>query len=181
MSNSNNTPELHAVVAIDEQGAIGRDGGLLCHLSADLRHFKAVTMGHSIIMGRRTFESFPKGALPGRQNIVVTRNPGYAPAGADVAHSIEQALALVRMPQPAMVIGGGEIYAALFPLVTTLHLTRIHATFPGADTYFPAIDPAQWREAGDAERHEPDDRNPHPYTFVTLVRDSHQQSPVTSQ
>lgn len=85
--------ELCAIVVIDERGAIGNKGGLLCHLPADLKHFKTITMGHSIVMGRHTLESFPKGPLPGRQNIVISRNPDYAPPGVTMAHSIPGATA----------------------------------------------------------------------------------------
>jgi dihydrofolate reductase len=127
---------LSAIVAIDAHGAIGRNGQLLCHLPADLKHFKAITTGHSIIMGRKTFESFPRGPLPGRQNIVVTRNAHYRPQGVTVAHSIDQAIALVEMPGEAFIIGGGTLYKATIGLVSTLHLTRIEAAFAEADTFF---------------------------------------------
>ncbi len=112
--------KLSAIVAIDAHGAIGRNGQLLCHLPADLKHFKAITTGHSIIMGRKTFESFPRGPLPGRQNIVVTRNAHYRPQGVTVAHSIDQAIALVEMPGEAFIIGGGTLYQATIGLVSTL-------------------------------------------------------------
>ena len=97
---------LAAIVVVAEDGAIGRDGGLLCHLPADLRHFKDLTMGHSIVMGRRTFESFPKGALPGRQNIVITRNKHYHPQGVTVVNSVDEALQAVEMPGDVFIIGG---------------------------------------------------------------------------
>ena len=160
---------LSAIGAIDAHGAIGRNGQLLCHLPADLKHFKAITTGHSIIMGRKTFESFPRGPLPGRQNIVVTRNAHYRPQGVTVAHSIDQAIALVEMPGEAFIIGGGTLYQATIGLVSTLHLTRIEAAFAEADTFFPHIDAAQWAVASE-EHHEADERNPYPYTFVTLCR-----------
>ena len=161
--------KLAAIVVVAEDGAIGRDGGLLCHLPADLRHFKELTMGHSIVMGRRTFESFPKGALPGRQNIVITRNKHYHPQGVTVVHSIDEALQAVEMPGEVFIIGGAQIYAATFDQVQTLHLTRLHATFEAADAFFPDIDPTQWEEL-DCEQHEPDERNPYAYDFVTLRR-----------
>ena len=97
---------LSAIVAIDRNGAIGKQGQLLCHMPADMRHFKEITMGHSIIMGRKTFESFPKGALPGRQNIVITRNRNYAPEGVTVAHSVDEALSVATMPGDMFIIGG---------------------------------------------------------------------------
>lgn len=161
--------ELCAIVVIDDNGAIGNKGGLLCHLPADLKHFKNITMGHSIVMGRHTLESFPKGPLPGRQNIVISRNPEYAPEGVTMAHSIPEALALAAMPGEVFVIGGAQVYAATFDLVDTLFLTRIHHAFDEADAHFPTIDPNEWTEVA-REEHEADERNHYPYTFVTLRR-----------
>ena len=134
---------LHLIVAIDRDGAIGRKGDLLYHISADLKQFKARTMGNTIIMGRRTFESLPKGALPGRRNIVVTRNKAYSAPGAEVAHSLPEALALAAtnpMGEP-YIIGGAEIYRQALPLADVLHLTLIDASTPDADTFFPDFDP----------------------------------------
>ncbi len=162
--------KLSAIVAIARDGAIGAKGGLLCYMSADLKHFKAVTMGHTIVMGRKTFESFPKGPLPGRQNVVVTRNPGYvAPEGVTVVHSIAAALEAATMPGEVYIIGGAQIYNAAMPMVSTLHITRIDAEFPEADTYFPEIEPREWSQAA-CESHDPDERNPYSYSFVTLHR-----------
>lgn len=163
------TAQLSAIVVVAQDGAIGRDGGLLCHLPADLKHFKNLTMGHSIVMGRRTFESFPKGALPGRQNIVITRNRNYHPDGVTVVHSIDKALQAAMRPGDIFIIGGAQIYAETFDMVQTLHLTRLHATFDEADAFFPTIDPDEWQEL-DCERHEADERNPYDYDFVTLKR-----------
>lgn len=160
---------LSAIVAIARDGAIGKNGDLLWHLSADLKHFKAITMGHSIVMGRKTFESFPKGALPGRQNIVVTRNADYHPENVTIAHSIDDAIAKAEMPGEVMIIGGAQIYAATIGMVDTIYLTRVDAEFPDADTFFPTLNPDEW-EQSDVERHEADDRNPLPYTFLTLSR-----------
>ena len=139
--------QISAIVAIARDGAIGKNGDLLWHLSADMKHFKSITMGHSIVMGRTTFESFPKGALPGRQNIVVTRNADYHPENVTIA----------------------QIYAATIDMVSTIYLTRVDAEFPDADTFFPTINPDEWEECG-VEHHEADDRNPLPYTFLTLKR-----------
>ena len=161
--------KLSAIVAIDRNGAIGRQGQLLCHLPADMRHFKETTMGHSIVMGRKTFESFPKGALPGRQNIVITRKRDYCPEGVTVVHSIDEALAAATMPGEVFVVGGAEIYNATFPVVTTIHLTVIEHEFKDADAYFPRIDLRSWTIVS-REEHPADDRNPHPFTFMTLRR-----------
>lgn len=160
---------LSAIVAIDRNGAIGKQGQLLCHMPADMRHFKEITMGHSIIMGRKTFESFPKGALPGRQNIVITRNRNYAPEGVTVAHSIDEALAVSTMPGDIFIIGGEQIYNATFPLLTTIHLTVIDHKFKDVDAHFPRIDMRSWIIISQ-EEHPAEERNPYPFTFMTLRR-----------
>lgn len=160
---------LSSIVAIDRNGAIGKQGQLLCHLPADMRHFKETTMGHSIIMGRKTFESFPKGALPGRQNIVITRNRDYTAEGATVVHSVDEALAAVTMDGEIFIIGGEQIYHATFPLVSTIHLTVIDHKFKDVDAYFPRIDMRSWAIT-EQEEHPADDRNPYPFTFMTLKR-----------
>ncbi|MGM9802655.1 MAG: dihydrofolate reductase [Muribaculaceae bacterium] len=160
---------LSAIVVIAQNGAIGKNNDLLCHLPADLKHFKAITMGHTIIMGRRTFESLPKGALPGRENIVVTRNANYEAAGAVVCHSVDEALARASMPGERFVIGGAQLYAATMPLVNRLYLTQLHASFEDADAFFPEIDMQQWQELERSD-HERDDRNPYDYSFVVLQR-----------
>ena len=128
--------EISIIVAVAARGAIGRQGGLLCHLPADLRRFKSLTTGHSVVMGRRTFESLPHGPLPGRQNIVVTHNRHYHPQGVTVAHDVQQAIELATMPGEVFIIGGAQIYQAALPLAHTLHLTEIHAHFADADTFF---------------------------------------------
>ena len=160
---------LSAIVAIDRNGAIGKRGQLLCHMPADMRHFKETTMGHSIIMGRKTFESFPKGALPGRQNIVITRNRDYAPDGVTVVHSVDEALAAATIPGEVFIIGGEQIYNATFPLVGTIHLTVIDHKFNDVDAFFPRIDMRSWTIT-EQEPHPADDRNPYPFTFMTLKR-----------
>ena len=134
---------LHLIVAIDRDGAIGRKGDLLYHISADLKLFKARTMGNTIIMGRKTFESLPKGALPGRRNIVVTRNKGYEARGAEVVHSLDEALALAAINPVGepYIIGGAEIYRQALPLADVLHLTLIDESTADADTFFPDFDP----------------------------------------
>lgn len=137
-------------VAIAENGVIGRDGGLPWRLSTDLKRFKADTMGKPIVMGRRTWESFPRKPLPGRQNIVVTRDRSYAAEGADVVHSLEDAFALARARHGAManaeevcVIGGAEIFARALPLADRLHITHVLAAVEG-DVFFPAIEADNW-------------------------------------
>lgn len=159
---------IEAIVAVDENGAIGRQGGLLCHLPADMRHFKEVTMGHSIIMGRKTFESFPRRPLPGRQNIVITRNADWQHEGVTVAHSLDEAIAAAQT-DTAFIIGGEQIYRQAMPLINVLHLTVIHARWATADTFFPPIDMSRWQEVG-REHHTSDHRNAYEFDFITLKR-----------
>ncbi|MCM1006257.1 MAG: dihydrofolate reductase [Prevotella sp.] len=132
---------LNLIVAMSSDRAIGRNGDLIWHLRDDLRRFKALTMGHPVIMGRKTWESLPKGALPGRLNIVVSRNPEYQAPGATLCNSLEQAVALAQSADSdPFIIGGGHIYADTLPLASKLHITHIDAAFPDADTFFPKID-----------------------------------------
>ena len=157
------SPRITLVAAVARNGVIGADGGMPWHLPADLRHFKAVTMGHPMVMGRRTFDSIGR-ALPGRRTIVVTRDRGWSAPGVDVAHSLEDALAAAAdgdPAQPVMVVGGGEIYRQAMPLADRLEITHVDTDASG-DTTFPDIDPAGWRE----ESREPGDG----YAFVSYVR-----------
>ena len=159
------TPEIVIVVARADNGVIGKDGRLPWHLPADLKHFKAVTMGAPMVMGRRTFDSLP-GLLPGRRHIVITRDSDWKSEGAEVAHSPEGALALAAVER-VCVIGGAEIIAAFLPQARIIELTEIHCDADG-DTYLPAPDPAMWREIS-RERHEAQDDRP-AYSFVRLER-----------
>jgi dihydrofolate reductase len=142
-------PRIYLVAAVASNGIIGSNGRLPWHFPEELKHFKEVTLGHPVIMGRRTWESL-KGALPGRKNIVVTRTPGYQASGASVAASLQAALALCAGAPKAMVIGGNQLFAESLPLAAGLELTEIHKDYPG-DTWFPAFDRAQWQE----QRREP--------------------------
>ena len=129
---------MNLIVAIDRKGAIGRRGELLYHISADLRRFKALTTGHTVVMGRKTFESLPKGALPNRRNIVVSRQTGFSAPGIEVAHSLESALGMADSSD-IYIIGGAEIYRQALPMADRLLLTVIDAETPDADTFFPAM------------------------------------------
>ena len=160
---------LSAIVAVDENGAIGKNGDLLCYLPADLKHFKSITMGYTIIMGRRTWESLPKGALPDRKNVVITRSIDFIAPGAEVYHSLEEALQETEQDEKRFIIGGGMLYNEAFAITDTLYLTRIHASFPDADTFFPLFEPSQWQEMS-SEYHEADERNAYPYSFIELRR-----------
>jgi dihydrofolate reductase len=160
-------PVLTLIAAVARNGVIGVDNRLPWHLPADLKHFKQLTTGHTVIMGRKTWESLPAKfrPLPGRHNIVVTRNGEYRAEGATVATSLPAAVAAAQSSE-AFVIGGAELYAAALALADCLQLTEIAADFDG-DTHFPAIDPAQWREAA---RETGQDEAGLGYAFVTYRR-----------
>jgi dihydrofolate reductase len=153
------------IVAIAENYAIGKKGDLLCHLPNDLKHFKQVTSGKTVLMGERTFFSLPRHPLPNRRNIVITDQAGKTFEGAEAAYSIPEALALVRPDEEAFVIGGGMIYRQMMPLCDKLYITHIHHSWEDADTFFPVIDPQVWQQTA-AERHEADETNPYAYTFA---------------
>jgi dihydrofolate reductase len=143
-------PRIYLVAAVASNGIIGANGGLPWRLPEDLAHFKRLTLGHPVIMGRRTWESL-KGPLPGRDNIVVTRTPGYEAAGAAVASSLEAALALCWGEPVAFVIGGSRLFAESLPLAAGLVMTEIERDFEG-DTRFPDYDRSRWKET-QRERH----------------------------
>jgi dihydrofolate reductase len=150
------------VVVIDEKNGIGKNGGLLCHLPNDLKHFKKITTGHTIIMGRKTYESLPNGSLPDRINIVVTSGDVNNFPGCIVVRSIEEALSVSKSHEKVFIIGGGELYRTTFHLADKLYLTRIHNTFNDADTFFPNIDFKDW-ELIEEERHMADDKHLYHY------------------
>ncbi|GGF23536.1 dihydrofolate reductase [Hymenobacter cavernae] len=156
------------VVAVAENGVIGRDNQLIWHLPADLRHFKELTLGHPIIMGRRTFESIGR-PLPKRTNIVVTRHLGWQAEGCIAAYSVPTALELAQQTdEQVFVIGGAEIYRQALSAADTIYLTEVHHSFEG-DAVFPEINHSEWRETT-RERHEPDEKHAYAYSFVTLQR-----------
>lgn len=164
-----NLPSPVIIVACTRDFAIGRGGDLLFHISDDLKRFKSLTMGHPIIMGRKTFESFPKGALPGRRNIVVTRNSDYAAPGIETAKSLEEALAMSGdASSECFVIGGGEIYAQALPLASRIELTLIDATVEDADTYFPKLTSEEWGMPASADFDRIDPKTETRYCFLTL-------------
>jgi dihydrofolate reductase len=137
-------PQIYLVAAVASNGIIGSNGRLPWHFPEELKHFKEVTLGHPVIMGRRTWESL-KGPLAGRKNIVVTRTPGYRAPGATVAASLQAALALCADAPKAMVIGGSQLFVESLPIAAGLELTEIHKDYPG-DTWFPQYDRSNWRE-----------------------------------
>lgn len=157
------------LVAVAERGVIGRDGGLPWRLPADLRFFKRVTMGHHVIMGRRTWESIGR-PLPGRTMVVLSRDPALVVPGASVVHELADALALARAAgdTEAFVIGGAEVYARALPLADRLYLTRVHADVEG-DVCFPVYDPQEWVEVA-REEHAADEHHAHAFALCTLDR-----------
>jgi dihydrofolate reductase len=138
-------PRVYVVAAVAANGIIGANGKLPWHLPEDLKHFKRLTLGHPIIMGRRTWESLP-GALPGRENIVVSRNAGFEAPGAAIAASLDAAIAFCAGEKVAFVIGGTSLFAEALPIASGLVMTEIQRDYDG-DTWFPAYDRSQWREA----------------------------------
>ena len=155
------------VVAIAENNAIGKDNQLLWHLPADLKHFKQITTGHTIIMGRKTYDSIGK-PLPNRRNIVITRNKDLQIPGVEVTTNIEEALALCAATEEVFIIGGAEIYKSTMYITDRIYLTRVHQPYE-ADAFFHEIDFNLWNET-DVEKHLPDEKNHVAYTFSTLLR-----------
>ena len=166
---NNNSIEIGLIVALDENNGIGRGGDLLCHLPNDLKHFKRVTSGHTVIMGRRTYESLPKGALPNRINVVITSDAADNYPGCIVVRSVEEALTHCKEGEKIFIIGGGQLYRATLGLANRLYLTRIHHTFSNTDTFFPEIDFDEWTLT-EKEMHEADDKHRYPYTFLTYSK-----------
>ncbi len=154
------------VVAISQNHAIGKDNKLLWYLPKDLKHFKEITTGHTVIMGRKTYESVGK-PLPNRRNIIITRQ-AITIEGCEVVDSVETALALCRDEAEVFIVGGAEIYRQALHLTDRIYLTLIHENFEG-DTYFPEIKPDLWKET-ERQDYEPDEKNLLPYSFITYER-----------
>jgi len=156
------------VVAVADGDAIGRANGLPWRLSADLKRFKSLTMGKTLLMGRKTYESIGR-ALPGRTSVVLTRSPAFAAADCVIAGSLEEARRAASGTAPLMVIGGADIYSQCLPFADRIHLTRVHASVRDADTFFAGWHGEEWRESW-REDHVADEKNEFPYSFVTLER-----------
>ena len=161
--------KLSLVAALGKNNEIGKDNELLCRLPADLKRFKAITAGHTVVMGRKTFESLPKGPLPNRRNMVISRNRHLAIEGAEVYSSLDHALLKSVSETEVFVAGGAQIYAQALPVADKLYITRIHAAFPDADAFFPPVDWSDWREI-DRETFPADEKNPYPFTFLEYER-----------
>lgn len=157
--------ETAIIVAIANDYAIGMDNKLLCHLPADLKHFKELTSGHTVVMGRNTFFSLPKGALPNRRNIVLSPDDETFPA-CETAHSFPEIIELCQKDEKVFFIGGAMVYSQALEWVDSLYITWIHASFE-ADAFFPEISQDVWEEA---EREDHFDVEPYPYSFVHYVR-----------
>lgn len=160
------SPQAVALVAMADNGVIGRDNRLPWHLPNDLKRFKAITMGHSLLMGRRTFDSIGK-ALPGRRNLVLTRNAGWQAPGCEAVRSIDEALARAG-DATLFVIGGAEVFSLSWPIVGRLELTEVHGEIEG-NTRLDGLDRRHWYEVF-REEHAADERHAWPYSFVTLLR-----------
>ncbi|MCX2719105.1 dihydrofolate reductase [Lentiprolixibacter aurantiacus] len=157
------------IAAVGENGSLGKDNKLLWHLPDDFKRFKQITTGHKIIMGRKTFESFPK-PLPNRFHIIITRNLEYSTdhPQCKVVHSLQEALQLVEENEKAFIIGGGEIYTQALPYSDLIELTRVHANFE-ADAFFPEIKAEEWEIVGETH-HEKDERHAYAFTYITYKR-----------
>lgn len=166
------------IAAIGKNNELGKDNDLLWHMPADMKHFRETTRGHTVIMGRKTFESLPNGPLPNRENIVITRDSTYHRDGIVVMHSLPEALRYANLEQgkhfeekqeevELFIIGGGQLYTEGITYAQKLYITRIDDG-PEADTYFPAIGP-EWKETS-IEEHPADAENPHAYTFLTYTK-----------
>ncbi|HTD99498.1 MAG TPA: dihydrofolate reductase [Mucilaginibacter sp.] len=154
------------VVAISENNAIGKDNQLLWYLPADLKHFKNITTGHTVIMGRKTFDSVGR-PLPNRRNIIITRHVMHI-EGCEVVSSIDAALALCADEEEVFIVGGAEIYRQSIHITDRIYLTIVHQKFE-ADSFFPEIDYNEWTETA-REDHQPDEKNKLPYSFITLEK-----------
>ena len=155
------------IAAAGENNELGKDNDLVWHLPDDFKRFKQLTTGHFIIMGRKTFESFPK-PLPNRTHVVITRNTDYNRKGAVVVHSIDEALLKSASDEQPFIIGGGEIYDMGMSVADKIELTRVHGTF-NADTYFPEIDDTEWELISEVY-HDKDERHKFAFTYETWVR-----------
>ena len=155
------------IAAAGENNALGKDKDLVWHLPDDFKRFKRLTTGHYIIMGRKTFETFPQ-LLPNRTHVIITRKKDYAPQGAIVVHSLDEALKVAKADEQPFVIGGGEIYKLSMDKADVIELTRVHGSFD-ADTFFPEIDEEEWKLVAQ-EEHPADERHQYAFTYLTYER-----------
>ena len=161
-------PNISIIVAIAENRAIGKDNKLLWHISGDLKRFKQLTTGHTLIMGRNTFLSLPNGALPRRRHIVISDIEGESFNACEMASSIDQAVSMAGSSDECFVIGGGMVYAQFLPMAGKLYLTRVHHSFE-ADTFFPEIDFTRW-DTLSSEKVEAGENNQYAHTYTEYIR-----------
>jgi dihydrofolate reductase len=160
---------LSLIVAVSENNAIGKAGDLLCYLPDDLKHFKALTTGATVVMGKKTFFSLPRHPLPNRRNIVLTHDGSFTYENTEVAHSIEELQSMITADENVFIIGGGEVYKQFMSLVDELQITHIHHTWEDADTFFPEIDLTIW-QCVNKEKHPTDEKHQYAFTFATYKR-----------
>lgn len=159
--------KVSAIVAVSENGVIGQDNRLIWHLPNDLKQFKAITLGKSIVMGRKTYESIGR-PLPQRRNIILSSNQNLMISGCEVMHSVGEILTATQNEREIMITGGGEIYRLFMPYVTYLYITYVHVEVPG-ETTFPPLNEHEWREVH-RKKHQADERHAYEYTFVELEK-----------
>ena len=160
--------KISIIAALDKNNAIGYKNKLLCYLPADLKHFKQLTSGHTIVMGRKTFESLPNGALPNRKNIILTKNKNFHCSGCEIIHSPDEIFKMEHENNEVFIIGGAQIYKLFIKKADKLYLTQIHHEFK-ADTYFPEFDINKWKIIEKTD-FEPDEKNKFNYSFITYQR-----------
>ena len=158
---------LSIIVAVSENNVVGKENKLPWKLSADLKRLKSLTMGHHIIMGRKTWESLGK-ALPGRTNVIITTDKNFKAEGGVVVHSLKEALSISSIDNEIFIFGGGKIFKEAMPLVKKIYITRVHSIIDG-DTFFPVLDMNDWKETS-REDFKADEKNQYDYSFVTLER-----------
>ncbi|SEG71413.1 dihydrofolate reductase [Sphingobacterium lactis] len=161
-------PTLTLIVAAAENNAIGKNNEMPWHLPNDFKYFKSTTMDHSIVMGRKTFESIGK-PLPGRRNIVITRQNDFRAEDVDVANSIQDVMNYCRDEKEVFIIGGANIYKQTLPLANTVHLSRVHTTIPDADAFFPELPEQDWKLVS-SDPHQKDEKHAFDYTFEVYTR-----------
>jgi dihydrofolate reductase len=160
--------QISIIAAIDEQYAIGKDNKMLWHLPEDLKRFKRITEGNTVIMGKNTYYSLPNRPLPGRVNIVLTKQSGAQIDNCLMAFSLDEVLSKCNDKKENFVICGASVYRQFFPLAQKLYITKVHSIFE-ADTFFPVIDPEKWAIV-DSEEHQTDDRHPYSFTFQVYMK-----------
>ena len=160
---------LSIIVAVGENGEIGCRNQLPWWLPADLKRFKELTTGHAVVMGRKTFESLPNGALPNRKNIVLSRNPDFTCNDCQIFPTLSEALIKLSAEKEVFIIGGSQLFSQALPVANKLYLTRVHAVFPEADTFFPEIDSAEWIKSNEIT-YPADEKNRYSFTFCVYEK-----------